>query len=138
MTVRSFTNQETLKDADPNKLADVLRHGKIDLAQLLDDLSGPVEETVTVGATFASTLTKSPIGAVTAARKTGGYLAQTQVDKNCTLGAHQFHVNYQTRAITFENTDFNDGDEAVVTYLGLTAGTASSELASKLAEAFES
>jgi len=140
-TIRTMTTEAVLGDSNPAKLPVALSSAKANLAAVLAALGTRVTETKACNASFEFQLSKVPLpGSIVMARKTGSYLTQAEVHPLCTLTQGQFKVDYGTRVVTAEGTDFNESDEAVFIYTGLTAdstGAAGTALAEALADAFE-
>lgn len=106
---------------------------------LLGDLSAMTVETLVLDASLQAKLSKAPIGPVLAAKNGVTNKPQTQLIQGQTLGASQFSVNYSTRVLTAETTDFNDAESIDVVYLGLTkdtTGAAGSSLKEMLAKEY--
>lgn len=135
MTILAQTVQNLLVQADPNRLADLLR--RVNVGQLLSDLSAMTVETFDVDASLQCTLSKTPISPVVVMyTESTNNVPLTQAPQGETLGTTEFSVDLTSRVLTAGGT-VSSGEELTVMYLGLTAGTAASALAETLAEDFE-
>lgn len=132
-------NKTRLGQCNPHEFADLLRQGKLDLGQFLEDMSGMVTETLTVDGSLQATLSRVPVSPVVCAFTEGAnHVPLTQMPQGETLGTAEFSVNLGTRGLTAGGTVAN-GEELTVIYLGLTPNTANTEslLAERLDEDFE-